>query len=784
MTSIMLTGAGYHQISKMRQLVYIGGVLQRGVECLQVVQHAGLSGTRAQFAIPTATFETNVGLLEQGAEIVVYAWHDGVPTGAPLFRGYADRVDGDLRVGEDRKSFSARSPIGFLDKIQIGQNLLKATQLFRRLDRRTGQLANWTLRGIVNAAFAGALWPSDWNSKLSLGDTFAFDTGGTPQILATDTLFVCASYEEFLLHILALAGNVGVRERFTSSKTFLDFYTLGPYAYGALPFRVASLGESVGDGLVTVSELSISRDLAGIANRVLAYTAPRECVVTITTASALPLAPLWPNATPYGSGPLTAAEQGVLDDPDSAIEGTPTFVPGREKIFREYGLPADLRNFVLATSLPIVDSLGRRLPSHAFATEYDIIEGTGGGAAAWVTDGLADDPTILPFSEFDGERMTFTLAKPAVRFAGMAMSGNVAEVTFERMDVSLTCSLILPEKEGGFDTGVSSGITLEGLGTTGLTDTIHRPDLETVQYTSRGLGITEIDGTTAVVYDAIWYDGATWQNQTGSALTITDDRPTAARLAMNRLDARKRMRSGYEVTLEYHAPGLRIGDTIRVQNGTTWLDPVQVQAIVRRVSEDPTTSIVATDVAPEQNIQPSVANRGASRSEASESLAAGQRAGTVGTDPMGSKAIGRAARGAIADAAGSIAGRVGDVVDSARSGLSQWGADKRLARNAVEGPQPYKSPISTGANAKRIETIPTGGGKGEYAAAGDGGESYRDKSESDDRMRILGQIEKTAHQPVQGPAPFDPMAPLTAEQHFDKYATAAERLKKLKGGGG
>ncbi len=717
MSSITFGGAPYRAIPRLDQAIYINGSKWLGVELVSVQLTQGLSGARATFASPRATFDQVELESLRGAHVVAYAWPRDGGTYIPLFRGFIDSWDARLSVRSDMIAFQARSPLAYLDRLQLGQTEPRATTLYRRFNRETRAFLNWTVRGMIQDAFDSPNYPSDWDSELTLGDTSGLETGTANQALLTDTRLVGATFLEFLGHMLALAGNVGVRERFTASQTFLDFYRLGPNPSAAQTVYVAAIGDSVASVSVNVSELDDSRDLTGIVSRVVAYTGPKEIMVTIGTDHAEePLVPLWPNATPYDSEELSEEEQAVLDDPSSGVPNSPTFVPGREKIFRHYGLPAVLRNYVLAGDLPVTDGNGSRLQPQVFFTEYAIEEGTSGGAAAWVTDGLKDDPRLLAVQAVNGPAMEFLLAEPAVRWAGQVIADGIPKDTFERVDIYATVSLLLDTHEGGFDTGRASSVRFSGMTTTGLTATVSRPDLEYVQLTSRGSDILDRNFD-PLIYDATWYDGATWDAQEDAALVIRDDRPTLARIAQNMLNARGRERRRFDLVLEYLAPGLRIGDTIRVNNGGALLEPCQIQAIVYGASDENVTRIVATNVVPETVVLPSP-----TRSDFAATGRKFRQAGRAAASPLGKlgNMIGDAAR-----STASLVGRGAYPLTHPKQGADvppEWAenAAARLKNNPMEGPMPYQSPISTARNAvapapKPIETIPTGGGKGEYA---------------------------------------------------------------------
>lgn len=597
MSVVTLSRGGRAAIPKMKQALYVGGVLRKDIEILGGAVSQGLGGARLSCLMPAATFDAEASSL-YGAEVVAYAWHDGETMGPPIFRGLVDSIDGSLAVGDDTLGFVCRSWLHYLDKVQIGQKVLAGQVNFRRYDWTTATERRWTVRSMVQEAFDAGYWPNDWGTVLALGDTSALVSGSATQELATDVLFTAGNYREFLATMLGLAGDIGVRERFTASLTYLDFYRLGPQSGVAREFRVAALGDDVGDSAVNVLALEHGRDLGDMATRVIGYGAPKMMIVTIGEDDPVaPLVPDWLDATAVGDTP-TATEQAVLDDPDSAVPGSPTFDVARMHVFRRYRIPAALRNYTMLDRLPVEDATGRPLAPHAHLFEYDLEPGTSGGANAWVPDGERDTATLQDIETFDPDRGSVVLKRPAVRLALMKPTGDIPEATWERTEVYLTCAFALEGRECGYDTGHRPTINVEGLEDDGLTMTFSRPDLRYVQYTSFGLGVVDTDGSTAIEYNALVWDGGAW-TEYASATVERDDRPTIARIAEAALRSRSRLRNTFAVTCDYFTQGVKIGDTIRVNNGGTLLAPVQVQSVSFTCSADAATRFVATDAIPE-----------------------------------------------------------------------------------------------------------------------------------------------------------------------------------------
>ena len=679
------------------QEVRVNGSLRPDIECLSITQQQGLGGCRATFAMPREFFDADVAFLRT-AEIVVFATHVGYSSGAPLFRGLVDSIDGRLAIGTDDIGFSARSWITFLGMVQVGQVDQNGSMNFRRVNRTTGALNNWTVRSMVEFAFSSLAYPEDWNALLAMGDTSALTTGTASQAMATDIQLTCPTYAEFLGHMLSLAGDISVRERFTSSITYFDFYRLGPDSGGANRLRVAALGESVVDG-ANVVELDASQDLSGIATHVIGYTAPKRMVVTFSTADilpavSLPLEPAWLDATNYADPVLTVAELAVLKNPECAKPGGEGYLPGYEDIFRKFRLPTWVRNYSLDNAMPIEDAAGAKFRPQAFRYVPELEEATVGGIEGTQATGTYDaDPELLSLDSLDADNFCFTLADPAIEFVGIGGgAGNAANQEFARAQVHFTCSLSLDGIEGGYDTGIRGTATPDALSDSGLTQVFSRPDLEVSQFTNLGLGF-DAAGTYPATY--FNHDSGVWTTVTAQT-TIRDERETAARMAEAALRSRSVVRHTYQAGLDYLARGLRVGDTFRIDNGGEMLPPVQISAITWRVSEDASTTFVASDTIPEEVILPDASRGRAGAEGLRQQIAAGVGLGKFAASGKNGVTGIPSQREMIES---GVAG-----IKSAMQPLSKQGrADSRLAGNTPEGPQ--FAPGNPNLVTSRTETI-------------------------------------------------------------------------------
>lgn len=620
MAGTLTTGTQSIVVPRLATRVFIDGIRRRDVVFAGCSRAIGLGGALASFVVPTARHADSAGI-RPGQEIVVYAAHVGSFWGDPIFRGWIatgrDGIVGELAQGSDHLSFSAESPVAAISRAVLGQTDGQPVWRFAPENRKTGEQTPWTVASIIATLLTSSGgWPSDWDSKLALGSMRGLYGGRASLVVPGEVVFVAATFREALGQMLGLIGDAVCVERFTPTKTYLDFVRFGATSQGASVVRVAARedAETIGTG-PNVSARERAEDWSSTATRVLGFGGPNICIVTLSTdPDDHPLAglvPAWPDASSYDDieeGTLSEPEQAVLDDPRVAKRGSEVFRPECEYCFRLFKLPPALANLTILPTLGISDADGNQIPAQAFAEAlWD--------PASWVKMGTPPsgyvggsepslaltDKTLLPM-RLDTAGRFLLLTDPAIQAIREAVrvSDSAVVVTCQRHHVRLTVA-VASDRTISHDTGVVGSFTLSGITTSGVVESIRRPDLRYVQTTADGMGITTASGE-AVALPCSYYDPAAdqWHNDDDDApRVLEDDSPTLAGLCNARLRQRNAAAQTEHITLPYLASGLIPGTSLCVRRGDVTGPPKQIVSISYRGAHNPETVIVATSAVPD-----------------------------------------------------------------------------------------------------------------------------------------------------------------------------------------
>lgn len=606
---VSLTGGSTGTVPILRTAVYVDGALLRDVLVRSVQSHQGARGATADLELPLANYKDADALT--GKEVEIYFWHDGEGAGPPRFRGLCLGSTGVIADNENMRGARCVSWLGMMGLCQLGQKNLFGSIFFLYSDRRQeGETPTpWTPALMLERAFSPDLLPDEWASRIKLGDISALENSAAAPELTIDQPFCCANYQQFIVSVLALAGDVGIRERYETDATYLDCYPLGPSAETAQEFRVASLNESVLNG-ANVSALNAERDLEGVITRQIVYGALKQMIVTIgTDHENAPLVPQWgdtPSQAYTEGGVYSADEAAVLANPALAHEGSleadfraQEGDPPLTDIFKVFRIPAALRNYRVKNSLPLAGGDGKDRPAQVFIFDPPLLDAIIGGkpGKSASEDPEAAVPRALRISHIDPETGVIRLAEPAIYVSEIAIVNGLPQVTYEAADVYATLAIQL-NTHCGYDTGAVGGDGLPNLGLDGLVDPIFRRDMEYIQFGSAGLDLTlEDDETQIADYEGRVLEDDGTITEHGSFEVLRDDRDALAAIAEGMLRANARVRQADLTELDFCASGLRVGDTTRVNRGGTSGPAMQIYSLQFRCA-DPSTLIYASDVVP------------------------------------------------------------------------------------------------------------------------------------------------------------------------------------------
>lgn len=589
------------------QQVVVNGMTRPDVSCVLLQQ--GFRGNPSRCVLKMPRYLAASAPRWGSAEVVVYA--SSVAAGdarsrGPVFRGW---MRSDQRREDVRGSgvtVEAESIRGRFDGVKVGQWQQRGLIRYSRADPATGLATGWTLERVVENLFAG-LEPH-WATKVGLGDIGALRWAGR-YVDLPDVTFSASGYWTALRHLLGLAPDVGVAERYTEQRTLLDFYVMGrPGGYHVVSVPTPGGGPELGE---TVTAWQSEEDDEEVYSRVVGYGGAIETQVTVGTANpggTWPavceafLIPDWMGATAYPPAPaetLTAAEQAVLENPALASPGDAQFRPEYGGIFRRFRLPECLRYHVVEQGNLARDLAGLPIGRQVFIEEYEFnLEETGGKLGTLKTDGFRQ----IQGARYDPKTRVLELSKPAVAVAEYVYDSGAHEYTRRYARANVWATLTIQETWGRrlrYDTGVKGDLSLPGLGMAGITDSFVN---EQIQYERVGSGSGEFVDSRGRGYGfgSIWWDETVgiWQSVgIGAPVAIQDDSRWLRAVCEGMLAERCRRRQTWNVRFPAALFGFRIGDGLRILN--RGVDGLALQIIGVKVDlENCATEVTATNQVP------------------------------------------------------------------------------------------------------------------------------------------------------------------------------------------
>jgi len=553
------------------QVVTVNGYTRRDIICDSIQRNSGLTPSSARFRLPWAMPGDDVSGL-QDAEVIVTL------DGNVAFRGYmTEEIHIEQGNSVASVGFRAVSILGLLDRLYVGQYTRQPLISFPRRHPENGALTHWSLGGIIAQLFAHGFIDPYWETKVGIGSLWG--ASSVDQYLELpDVTFTCSTYKDALARLLDLAPELDVREWFTTSKTYLEFFRRGePYTVRDFIMPTESEGPNGGAfGTAYIAETNNDQ----IFTRAIGYAAPIEAQITLGTtdppegwSASWPqyLAPAWPDATAYRGyeAPLvlSALENEVLKNPGLATPGDPAFSQTHAFIFRRFRLPSALRRYTykkenIAYQTPEAgDDNWSRTPIQVFRRKYTYalnestgeVEGTPSTTEFEIVRGAKFDPTDF----------TITLSEPAIAAARYYVDSNQEfAAENERVDIFFTCTISAPDVAGyGYDTGIRGMVNTPGIANAGYV----------FSFQNQGIRCEQL-GTAN--YGTIWFDaganagaGAWAEHVAGNPDIITADLKYLAAITESCLAERSRRRTeASPLRVPFCAPSVAPGDGIRVVN--------------------------------------------------------------------------------------------------------------------------------------------------------------------------------------------------------------------------
>lgn len=539
-------------IRMLDQVVFVNGQRSDSLWCNSVSLGAGAGATTAEFTIHQSLFDTpDQGVLDQHVMVYALNAHDGSMPAVPDFAGFLDTKDAHLDPGTDGKRFPARTIGHYLQHVYVGQGFSppRFTVTYRLEDPVTRRPTNWTPLRILEDIFQKL--PSQYRAWVRLGNTAVLNNPGAadtaPEITFRDT-----PYSSAIEQIMALFGDVAVRERFDSSGIcYFDFYRIGDPAAPAQQLTVCNWTDPVAAG-GNVAVISPSATSAECKTRIFIVGKPRRFIVSCTTSDATEgrrLIKDWDKSL----------EAVVLADPKRAKPGAPGYTEGAEYVFARYRLPAVLRGLVKSKDLGVVRSNGAKYSAQVFKWPT-LLEDDETNTHDKVGV-LQTNPVRVQNVDFYLDEDYFLLREPAVNLMSIdpPLSGEKpTRKVYAEADVGITFAVEGDEfiADTGHDYG--SDVALPFV-SDGLSEVIRRDDMEFIQYTNGGFPIN------GQVFSAILFDeDAPHAEPTtvNTPIVVKDDTRRMRQLALTKQRERSRKQRSYSVTVPWFTravvPGTRL----------------------------------------------------------------------------------------------------------------------------------------------------------------------------------------------------------------------------------
>ena len=561
-------GASSMVLPRLRQWVYVDGVLRSDVYCTSVSYGHGTSGSTASLEMPGMDWDGGkVDLRGCGVRVDVGYDGGGVET---VFVGYVMSADGG--VSGNAVSASAVSLLGLSDTVYLGQGDVAndmvveypARALYRGELRETG----WSVASVLRDIFSstGRTWkggggrlPSGWRSRLKLGSVAVLGSSYNDVPLG-DVVFRQATLRDALDQLLGLVGSVTFRERFEGFVTVLDCFELADPGAPVKSVVVARAGEAARDS--NVLDISHEEGADAVRTRVIALGDRRRFTFSVSTEHA---------TAPLVKGWSAALEDEVLANPEATKRGAESgdagdetrseFTEERARVFRRFRLPECLRRLLIEKDLAVKLSDGSRLAMQVW--KFPRVLSYDEGSSSW-SSSASSEPVLLEGTQFDLENGYFVLKSPAINLVSASVDGsaNIVDV-YEPAVVGLTLSVAGSRLV--FDTGVRrNGLSFEGIDSDGLVEVVLNESFGYSQFSNIDFGFEDSDGV-AHVFGGTWLylEGDGWTYYDGKFLS-QDDESAFRGFALAALREKNTVRTTYNVTTPYWTSAYRLGDRISV----------------------------------------------------------------------------------------------------------------------------------------------------------------------------------------------------------------------------
>ncbi len=574
-------------IPLLDQQVYINGALRQDIWCASVSRNSGSSASTAQIIVPAALFDSYRGDIVDG-EMRVYV--RTTPGGAYTlaYTGFVSGDTGELSDSSDAIKLSANSIVHYLSKVFVGQSQGKTTVKYTLNDPYTDR-PTWTPGRVLEDIFAHL--PSGYAQHVALGDYSCLQTTQYNKD-AADLIFRNSNYVSAIDQILSVIGGVTYVERFTSGKTYLDFFKLQDAYQGTIGATVADLAQPLTDA--NVGHITHNQTTQDVRTRVITVGKPRLAVITVgsdDTTVAKRLRKGWDStATVEVLGTTYNVEDIVKTDPEIANSEIAEAIKSvLEPVYTRWLLPKCLEPYRKHKDLGIeiedttntgedAEKGKRKKTINAQAYKYpSLVSIDAQTGVATVTESTVAEKIKASF-DLEHNEIKFSNARESMRVDTYSLDAEGKPViTWRAARVYVTfayeCDEAIQADTGQDHTGnINLPFAIDG-----LTERVIRDDCRYVQATNYSYPVTY--GGESLVWGCKYYDDKTWHAHTSKSV-VHDDTGKLQRLAAAVLAEKHQRHHEVTVSIPWVTPAYRIGQQLQIY-GTqvAWPYPLMITSL-------------------------------------------------------------------------------------------------------------------------------------------------------------------------------------------------------------
>jgi hypothetical protein len=276
-------------IPYLGQNVTVNSARNTQLWCVGISLNSG-GGTRAEFDLPTAVFDTNRAAYRDAFVSVTFTnSYDGSSPTNPDFLGYLDVDSAECTPGSDSVRLSANTITSYLNKVWVGQNLptaKRAATVTYPVSDHYGRA--WKPLKVLQDLFgsgsghspSGGL-PSYYRARVRLGNTSVLSDSGDKD--SPPLVFRNTTYRDALDQIIAYYGDVAYRERFGGVITYLDFYRVNDASNPTTTARLGTFNDPI-EGNTNIAAIQHQQTPQNTIDRVIGYGTPRRFMVSVLSA--------------------------------------------------------------------------------------------------------------------------------------------------------------------------------------------------------------------------------------------------------------------------------------------------------------------------------------------------------------------------------------------------------------------------------------------------------------------------------------------------------------------